>query len=134
MIHFYLFNQFHPTFFCTLFEKEEKKQLPLKHYVKNMIATNLSSVLLNMKTCIYQPLHVGYHEKFHANYSLDVIVSTKKSLLLKHTLELLCTYLKESSHLKCSFNMIIHQVFWINFVNLFHFQVLLQCLMLIDKF
>jgi hypothetical protein len=58
-----------------------------------MNATNLSSVLLNMETWIYQP-HVGYHGKLHANYSLDVIVSTKKFLLLKHTLDLLCTYLK----------------------------------------
>jgi len=56
-----------------------------------------------METWIYQPPHVGYHGKLHANYSLDVIVSTKKILLLKHTLDLLCTYLKESSHLKCSF-------------------------------
>jgi hypothetical protein len=56
-----------------------------------------------METWIYQPPHVGYHGKLHANYSLDVIVSTKKLLLLKHTLDLLCTYLKESSHLKCSF-------------------------------
>jgi hypothetical protein len=30
-----------------------------------------------MEIWIYQPLHVGYHGKFHANYSLDVIVSTK---------------------------------------------------------
>ncbi len=68
-----------------------------------MITTNLSSVLLNMETWIYQPPHVSYHGKLHANYSLDVIVSTKKFLLLKHTLDLLCIYLKESSHLKCSF-------------------------------
>jgi len=88
---------------CTPFGKEERKQLPLKHCVKNMIATNLSSALLNMETWIYQPPHVGYHGKLRANYSLDVIVSTKKFLLLKHTLDLLCTYLKEGSHLKCSF-------------------------------
>jgi hypothetical protein len=68
-----------------------------------MIATNFSSVLLNMETWIYQPPHVGYHGKLHANCSLDVIVSTNKFLLLKHTFDLLCTYLKESSHLKCSF-------------------------------
>jgi len=67
-----------------------------------MIATKFSSVLY-METWIYRPPHVGYHGKLHANYSLDVIVSTKKFLLLKHTLNLLCTYLKESSHFKCSF-------------------------------
>jgi hypothetical protein len=56
-----------------------------------------------METWIYQPPHVGNHGKLHANYSLDVIVSTKKFLLLKHTLDLLCTYLKENFHLKYSF-------------------------------
>jgi len=67
-----------------------------------MIATNLSCVVEHGNLDI-STTSCGYHGKLHANYSLDVIVSTKKLLLLKHTLDLLCTNLKESSHLKCLF-------------------------------